>query len=69
MSELCLDCLNKLLHTNDPRRKYIISRDLDLCEECMQWKPVVIRKRSIYVFADDLRDWIKYITHLEINKD
>ena len=63
MSELCLDCLNKLTRANDPRRKYILSRELDLCEECMQWKPVVIRKRRVYIFSEDLQDWIRCISH------
>lgn len=63
MSESCLECLNKLTRANDPRRKYILSRELDLCEECMQWKPVVIRKRRVYIFSEDLQDWIRYISH------
>lgn len=30
MSELCLDCLNKIMRTNDPPRKYIAKEML--CE-------------------------------------
>ena len=49
MSELCVDCLNKLMGTKDSARKYIVSRELDLCEECGEWKRIVIceKKQSI----------------------
>lgn len=49
MAELCLECCNKINGTNYNRRKYIISKDLDLCEECGEFKHVIIveRKTSI----------------------
>ena len=46
MAEFCLDCLNKLNGRNDPKSKYIISRDLDLCEGCGEWKHVVVMERG-----------------------
>ncbi len=48
MAEFCLDCLNKLCGTEDPSWKYVFSRELDLCEECGQWKHVVVRERNNY---------------------
>ena len=54
MSELCLECLNKLMGTNDPAKKYIISRELDLCEECGEWKPVVITIKKRYL----IKEWV-----------
>lgn len=62
MSELCLDCLNKLMGSNDSPRKYLISRQPDFCEECMQWNPVVIRKRNLYIFAEELTNWMKCVS-------
>lgn len=55
MAEFCLDCMNKLMGTNDPPKKYILTRELDLCEECGQWKRVIVRVRKRYL----LREWLK----------
>ena len=52
MSELCLNCLNKLMETNDTEKKYIISKEFDLCEECGEWKPVIIRMKLRYMIQD-----------------
>ena len=48
MSEFCLDCLNKISETNYPKSKFIISKDLDFCEECGEWTHVVIVERKWY---------------------
>ncbi len=48
MAEFCLDCWNKLMNRNDPPQKYRISRELELCEECGQLKPVIICERKSY---------------------
>lgn len=48
MAEFCLECLNKINETNDKASKYIISKDLDLCEGCGQWKNVVVMERKYY---------------------
>lgn len=48
MAEFCLDCYNKRNNTNESERKYIVSKELDLCEGCGQIKRVVIIKRSTY---------------------
>ena len=54
MAEFCLDCWNKIMETNDPKEKFVLSRKLDLCEECQQWKPVIIRVRK----KDLIFEWI-----------
>ena len=46
MAEFCLDCWNKLNGTNDPESKYRISKNLDLCEGCGEWKPVIVSERG-----------------------
>ncbi len=48
LAEICLDCLNKINGTNDSAKKYIISKDCDLCEECGEWKRVVVVERKYY---------------------
>lgn len=51
MAEFCLDCWNKLNKRNDPSARYVMSRELDLCEECGEWKSVIIRERSPIVYG------------------
>lgn len=48
MAELCLQCWNKLNGTSDPESKYIISKDLELCEECGQLTHVIVVERKSY---------------------
>lgn len=48
MAEFCLDCWNNLNETNDSKKKYILSKDYDLCECCGQWKSVIIMERKSY---------------------
>ena len=50
MAEFCLGCWNKIMETNDSRKKFVMSRKPDFCEECQQWKPVIIRVRKGYLF-------------------
>ncbi len=49
MSELCLDCYNKIMETNEPRKMFHMTKEFALCEECGQWKPVIIRVRTRYL--------------------
>lgn len=58
MSEICFDCYNKLNGGNDSKHRYIISRDLDLCEECEELKPVIIRMKRYYLYRELLTEWI-----------
>lgn len=48
MAEFCLDCWNKMNGTNHDAKKYIISKELWLCEGCTEWKPVIIAERKYY---------------------
>lgn len=50
MAEFCLKCWNKLNGTNDPPSKYILSRDLEICEECGQLVHIVLKKRRFPPF-------------------
>ena len=46
MAEFCLDCLNKIEGTNDTEKEYVLTDELELCENCGEWKRVVIMKRK-----------------------
>ena len=48
MAEFCLECFNKINETTDDESKYIMSDYLDLCEECGEWKRVVVCPRRTY---------------------
>lgn len=52
MAEFCPDCWNKIMGSDEPASKYIISKELDLCEECGQLKPVIIRKKRRFLIAE-----------------
>ncbi len=52
MAEFCLDCWNKLNGTHSTERDYILSDDLDLCEGCGQFRPVIEKARSFKWFYD-----------------
>ncbi len=46
MAEFCLDCWNKFNGTKYSEKEYIMSKDLDLCEECGEWKHVTVCRRK-----------------------
>lgn len=48
MAEFCVDCWNKIAGTNLPANKYILSKELDLCEECGRYRRVVIMEKKYY---------------------
>ncbi len=48
MAEFCLDCWNRMNGTNYDKRKYVISKDLDLCEGCASLKHVIVAERRDY---------------------
>lgn len=52
MAEFCLDCWNKIMETNDPKQKFLLSRKPDFCEECGQWKSVIIRVKKRYLLVE-----------------
>ena len=43
MAEICPECFNKICNKNYTEKDFILSDELDLCEECGQYKKVVIR--------------------------
>ena len=45
MAEFCLECWNKINGTRDSAWRYVLSWEEDLCEECTQWKRVIIAER------------------------
>ncbi len=48
MAEFCLECLRELDEINYKEKDFIISKDLDLCEGCGEWKHVVEIARITY---------------------
>ena len=46
MAEFCLACWNKLNKRNEQAERYVLSKDLDLCEGCGEWKNVIVRERK-----------------------
>lgn len=45
MAEFCLDCWNNINGTNDSKWRYILSWELDLCEECGEYKRLIVMER------------------------
>ena len=59
MSEICLDCWNKLNESNDPARKYLLSWRREFCEDCRQMKRVIIRMRLPYIYLEFAQEMIE----------
>ncbi len=57
MAAFCLDCLQKIMETDYPKNYFRISRELDFCEECQQWKRVVVSIRLRYRIAEWWKDF------------
>lgn len=60
MAEFCLGCWNKIMKTADPPDMYLISKELDLCEECGELKPVIIRKKKRYLALAWLQEQVRH---------
>lgn len=45
MAEFCLECWNKINETHDSKYRYVLSWEKDLCEECGQYKHVIVVER------------------------
>ncbi len=45
MAEYCLDCFNRIEHTNFTENQVIASKSPSICEGCKHPKKVVIRVR------------------------
>lgn len=46
MAEFCIDCWNKLNNTNHTVKDYYISKHLELCEGCAEYKRVIIMPKE-----------------------
>ena len=49
MAEFCVDCWNKFTGNNLSANKYVLSEELELCEECGEYQHVVIVEKK-YLF-------------------
>ena len=50
MSEICFECFNKSNDYKYTPKDFIISKELGLCEDCGEYKPVIITfRRPFYV--------------------
>ena len=58
MADFCLDCWNKINDRNDPPDKYVLSREPELCEECGEYKRVIIMERKHYGLLFTFMDFI-----------
>lgn len=56
MAEFCFDCWNKLMDADYPAEKYVLSDELDLCEGCGEWKPVIVWLKRQYMLVE----WLKW---------
>ena len=45
VAEFCLECWKKINEIEDDSIKFVLSRESDLCEECGEYKRVVIGER------------------------
>lgn len=57
MAEFCLECWNRMNEINDSPKKYVLSKELELCEGCGEWKTVVIAERTAYYWYK-----LRYVT-------
>lgn len=45
MAEFCLRCWNELQNTTDSPRRYVLSRSLEFCEGCGQFRKIILTER------------------------
>lgn len=70
MAEFCAECWNKINETRDSEKKFILSDDLEPCEECGELKHVIICVRKRYILANNITEIIENIRHsLKLNKE
>ncbi len=58
MAEFCWECHKKLTDGSDLIGKYVISKELDLCEGCGEWKQVIVKTKRSYIIAEWIRKQI-----------
>lgn len=64
MSEICVDCWNKGLDKPDKPSKFIRSWRPELCEECGQYKKVIIRYKMRYILAYRFMGLVENVRYL-----
>jgi len=47
MAEFCLECWNRLNDTKDAKWRYTYSWKRELCEECGEYKRVIVAERLL----------------------
>ena len=45
MAEFCLECWNKINETHDTKYRYALSWKKEFCEECGEYKRVIVVER------------------------
>ena len=45
MAEFCLECWNKINEKNDEKWRYVLSREIEMCEECGELRRVIVVER------------------------
>lgn len=64
MAEICVDCWNKGLEKPDKPSKFLRSWRPELCEECGQYKRVIIRVKMRYIVADRISEFFEDLRYL-----
>lgn len=60
MAEFCLDCWNEINETQDSKRRYLLSIRKELCEECGEFKRVIITERLWSRIQRELAENMRY---------
>ena len=63
MAEVCLDCWNKDMGTKEKPGKFLMTRKPELCEECGQYKRVIIRYRLHCIIADRFMEMVEDVRY------
>lgn len=45
MAEFCPECYKRMYGEMPKGMQMVVSKELDLCEACGEWKPVIVRFR------------------------
>ena len=51
MAEFCPSCWNRINKTTGTEKRYILSRGLERCEECGEYRHVIVRERRFWRLA------------------
>ena len=54
MAEFCYDCYKKILKGKKNKHELVISKDLDWCEGCDEWKRVILYENTFFGFLRSL---------------